>query len=394
MFEAPTTTEVPSDGVLVLGALLPQSGRGATFGDPLIQAFELAVDEVNAAGGINGVRVAPRVADEGADLTTASKGAAELVSAGADVIIGPASSNAGRAVIGRITGAGRGMCSPTNTSIALGKAPDRGLYYRTIASDALQATAMAGLVSDTGESRLSIVYTDDQFGRDYLDAFSAALPRYDIDIDQELGVDPASPDLKPIAREVLGDSPSTLVVIGNDTDGSRMLATLNAVDMTPPKTIVVNDAMRDRGLINLLGTNPTPFIESIVGVSPETGVADSPAGAHFAEAFAAAAPQINIDYGAYAYDCVIITALAAIAAGTDQPSALAQKISEVTRSGQPCTSFAECRELLAAGRNIDYDGASGRLELNSEGDPQSVRLEQFGFDQTGRDILIKQVTPQ
>ena len=50
----------------------------------------------------------------------------------------------------------------------------------------------------------------------------------------------------------------------------------------------------------------------------------------------------------------------------------------------PCQTFRACVVPLEAGRNIDLDGASGPLELSTEGDPAWGTFDQFRFDETGR----------
>ena len=72
--DAPVTRGTPArlDGRLSIGALLPRSGPGATVGEALLDAVHLAVDEINAAGGVllGNVELAPT--DEGRDTNSAS----------------------------------------------------------------------------------------------------------------------------------------------------------------------------------------------------------------------------------------------------------------------------------------------------------------------------------
>ena len=66
---------------------------------------------------------------------------------------------------------------------------------------------------------------------------------------------------------------------------------------------------------------------------------------------------------------MIITALAAQVAGTDDPAEIAANINGVTRDGEKCTTCAECAALIEAGDDIDYDGASGPQEFGQNGEP-------------------------
>jgi ABC-type branched-subunit amino acid transport system substrate-binding protein len=76
----------------------------------------------------------------------------------------------------------------------------------------------------------------------------------------------------------------------------------------------------------------------------------------------------DLNYASETYDAVMITALATIAAG-DDGIAHASEIVNVTRDGTKCTTFAECKELLEAGEDIDYDGISGPQTFAGNGEP-------------------------
>ncbi len=76
----------------------------------------------------------------------------------------------------------------------------------------------------------------------------------------------------------------------------------------------------------------------------------------------------DLNYAAESYDSVVILALA-VEAAQDDGIAHASEINGITRDGTKCTSFAECRDLLAAGEDIDYDGASGPLTFDGNGEP-------------------------
>jgi branched-chain amino acid transport system substrate-binding protein len=76
----------------------------------------------------------------------------------------------------------------------------------------------------------------------------------------------------------------------------------------------------------------------------------------------------DLNYAPESYDAVMIIALAVEAAGTDGVE-YASQINGITKEGTKCTSFAECRDLIAAGEDIDYDGASGPLEFDGNGEP-------------------------
>ena len=87
----------------------------------------------------------------------------------------------------------------------------------------------------------------------------------------------------------------------------------------------------------------------------------------------------DLNYASETYDSVIITALAVEVAG-DDGIAHASEIVGVTRDGEKCTTFADCKALIEAGTDIDYDGVAGPLTMAGNGDPivASYGLLQFG----------------
>jgi hypothetical protein len=64
---------------------------------------------------------------------------------------------------------------------------------------------------------------------------------------------------------------------------------------------------------------------------------------------------------------VVISALAAIAAGDDSGVAVGSEIVNVTRDGTECASFEECAALLEDGEDIDYQGKSGPTDMTDSG---------------------------
>jgi hypothetical protein len=75
----------------------------------------------------------------------------------------------------------------------------------------------------------------------------------------------------------------------------------------------------------------------------------------------------------------VVVTLAAIAAGTDDGQAVAAEIPGVTKDGTKCTSFEECRDLLEAGEDIDYDGVSGPIEMDDNGDPTVANFQILAY---------------
>src|SRR5690606_6351485 len=91
----------------------------------------------------------------------------------------------------------------------------------------------------------------------------------------------------------------------------------------------------------------------------------------------------DFNYAAESYDAAVLIALGAIAAQSVEPRDIADVLVDVSRDpGTKCTTFAECKELLEAGEEIDYDGISGPITFSDAGDPTeaTIGIYQYGPD--------------
>ena len=77
----------------------------------------------------------------------------------------------------------------------------------------------------------------------------------------------------------------------------------------------------------------------------------------------------DYNYAGETYDAVVLTALAAQAAGTNQATVFKDYVNGLTFGGDACEDFASCLEILSSGGNVDYDGASGPLSFADAGEP-------------------------
>ena len=94
---------------------------------------------------------------------------------------------------------------------------------------------------------------------------------------------------------------------------------------------------------------------------------------------------IDYNYGPETYDAVVITALAAELAETDDPAQVATFINGVTREGEKCATFTECKALIDGGAtDIDYDGPSGPQSFSQAGEPTeaSFSISTYAPDNT------------
>jgi branched-chain amino acid transport system substrate-binding protein len=377
-----TTTTIPErvyDGVLKVGVLVPETGPGAVLGEGLAQAVVTAAEAINAAGGVLGRDVEIVTGfDEGDGPASAREAVATLLDQDVDAVIGPASSTVALATLGDLLREGILTCSPTATSLALDTFPDRALFVRTAPSDSLEAAAIALAAERTGALTASVVYLDDAYGRPLADATIAALQSRGIDVPAPIGFSADDESLLDEANSIREAEAGVVVVIGDAEQGTRLLSSLGeATAVVPgdePPTIIVNSAMREPVAPDRIAELAPDVRARIVGIAPAAthGQPGEPAGA----------------YATNALDCLNLIALAASQAGSDDPNAIAPLISGTSEGGTPCRDFATCSALVAEGRNVDYNGPGGEVELGTLGDPVSYPFDRWTFDERGLDVPI------
>ena len=128
-----------ADGVLTLGGILPETGNLAFLGPPEFAGVDLAIADINAAGGVLGSPIEWLPGDSGDNGEVANATVDRLLAQDVDGFIGAASSGVSLTVIDKITQAGKIHFSPANTSAAFTDYADNGLYFRTAPADVVQA---------------------------------------------------------------------------------------------------------------------------------------------------------------------------------------------------------------------------------------------------------------
>ena len=366
-----TVTPQISDGVFRLGLLIPQTGSVDGNGESLTQVATDAIDIVNAAGGILGRDIELVVRDEGSDSATALTAVDDLINESRiDALIGPMSSSIALSVLPRLVENKIGSCSPTATAVSLASFPDNELFVRTTPSDILASEAMAQLIGQTGVVETLVAYPDDPFGRAFAAEIRRSLAVQGIAIVNEVAYDTDSSDYTPVAEELTANPNSVVTLIGDSESGGRLLNSL--LDTKSANKIIVNDALSQ---VDISGnTNiDSDMRQSIVGVAVDAFAGTDADNNDLLPPFAAAV-----------VDCVNLIALAAIVSESDIAEEFMSQVPAVSRGGSGCNLFEECLALLQQSLNIDYNGVTGLLDLDPNGDPSRAQFVTFGFNDQGR----------
>ncbi len=379
-----------ADGVLSVGTLLPETGDLAFLGPPEFAGAELAIEEINGAGGVLGADVEYSQGDSGDTNTDiANQTTDRHLADGVDVIVGAASSGVSFTVIDKITGANVIQFSPANTSPDFTEYDDNGLYFRTAPSDVLQGRVLSDLIVADGNATVGIMARQDPYGEGLLQYTAEPLAESGAEVLNDGGIvyDPAAENFDAEVSDIVAGDPDAFVMIGFE-ESAQILTSLFEAGFTQASG--KNIYLVDGNVGNALGENfaDSPgVLEGVRGTLPSAELTDE-----FRERLLEVDPALeDFSYGPETYDAVVITALAAEVAGTDDPVAIAGEINGVTRDGTTCTTFEECRDLVADGEDIDYDGVGGPYTFGDSGEPTeaSFAILQYGPDNSIDDSLTE-----
>jgi ABC-type branched-subunit amino acid transport system substrate-binding protein len=388
--------EVESDGVLNLGYILPESGPLAFLGPPQIQAVEMAVNEINANGGVLGNDVTLASGDEAGDATIAAESAQTHISNGVNAIIGAAASGMSLSFVDAVTSAGVLQCSASNTALTFTNNDYNGLYFRTAPSDILQGPVLAETVVGDGNSSPAILARADDYGQGLMDAVVEALQDQGADIADQITYDPEAASFEAEVNQVAGSGADSVILISFD-EGAQILASMVEQGLGPANMPVYGaDGIRSNDLAGLVDPNDPAVLDGMRGTAPGADESEAEEGTGFLARFQEETGLDDTTYAAEAYDCTVIVALAAEIAGTDDAQAIAAEMISVTEEGgEECSSFEDCVEFARNGEDFTYVTASGIVLTTTDGgngEPDSGTYEVWEIDENGEVQSVEFVT--
>lgn len=346
------------DGVLTLALVAPGAAEAAPLVASMRHGVVLALQDLARAGGVAGAEVALVAAE--APGTEQAPELAELVhDQVVDAVVALGSGAQVLPALDALAPTGRLLCAPAAADAALSGYEEAvpGLLMRTAIPETLQGRALAEVMVADGRRRVVVGVGSDETSQAIAAELEADLVA--------AGVEPrrlAAADVARDAAIVAGEVDGVALVAAVDP-GTELLGPL--LREVPAERLYVDERLLRADLAEDVGLADPSDLNGLKGVgSAARGNADF--SARFASTAADGTPEL---FAAHAYDCVVILALAAAAAGSDDPAAIGAKVVGVTRDGERCTDPAACLQLVADGADIDYDGVSGAGEWDPEGEP-------------------------
>lgn len=362
------------EGTFTLGLMLPQTGGLATFGQGMFAASELAVQDVNEAGGVWGNDITTIITDEGpAEETEVVQAAADqTISQGANAIIGAASSTSTLNVIETLFNQKIIQISPSNTGVELTDHEFGDYYFRTAPSDVLQGSTLAEVALEDGHQTMAIMGQQTSYGESLAAQIEEVFTAGGGEVLTSEFYDLAQTEYAAEAS-AMADSGADAFVLISYEESRQVIPALIGAGLDPAETQFY---FVDGNNLDYSEDFDPGLMEGVKATTPGTAPEDL---FTRVDEFRPGTPERV--YVPESYDAVITVALAAIAANADDQDAIRDAMFEVVTGGTKCTDFAACKQLLESGEDIDYDGVTGPISWMPEtgGDPTEATIGIFEY---------------
>ncbi len=351
-----------------IGILIGFTGPIESLTGHMANAAELAMSEANASGkAVNGMVFVPVRGDSTCGDSAAATAAAErLVTAeGVKGIMGADCSGVTGAVLQNVARPnGIAMVSPSATSPALSTADDDGLFFRTSPSDAREGEVMADVLMEHGVKSIALTYSNTDYGKGLADAIASSFTARGGVVNINIPHDDGKADYSAEVASLAAAGGDLLVVAGYLDQGGKGII----------QASLDSGAFSKFGLPGgMVGDNLTKNIgPALDGSYGQVAQSDSAGAAILTEMGKTSAVPFDATspYSMESYDAAALIMLAMQAAGSTDSKVYATKIMDIANApGEKILpgELGKALELIAAGQDIDYDGASG-VELIGPGE--------------------------
>lgn len=356
----------------------------------------MALREINEAGGltIDGVDYVldlETAVFEDASAATASAAFALLAEAGVAGVLGPPWSSQLLGSVEEQDGVWRRSLahgivtiSESATSSLISDLEDDGFVFRMMPPDSVQAVINAQEIWDTGHESVALLYREDSYAIGLVEQFRSAYEAlggaivadtsYDVSMrsPSELGVYDFDVELD----AVFSSSPDLVYLVTFDelVQISRRIEERDDIASLPSGDVAFfgPDSLYDPATLQSASLQ---LLNRLRGTAAGFDPSSADYG-EFSEALETAGLGAPWSAAAQLYDAVYVFALAMQAAGSADPSVYKDFVADVTRSDPDdvvvyVNEFSRARDALLSGRGVNYEGASGPIELNDVGDPAS-----------------------
>ena len=384
---------------LTIGQSLPQTGDLADYGPPGEKAARIALAQIQK--GIQQAGVSDKVSQVYEDNETNPQAAVQAArkmvdSDNASCIVGAwASSDTIPTAQSVSIPDGVLQISPASTADEITDLNDDGLVARTSPPDSFQGPTLANTIADSlggaqGKT-VNIGARNDAYGTGLTQTFGDAWKDLGGTVGQQIAYDPEQPSYDSEAGQITSGNPDAIVIIDFPETFVKVGPALQRSGNWDPAKGWFTDGLASSSLTDDVSPSIVSGMRGTAPGAPDKGEASTA----FDQLYTSSDPK-NVDrqtFDAQTFDATMLCYLAAVAAGSSDGKDMADKLTEV--SAPPGTPYSweqlpEAIKALKAGQDIDYQGASGAIDMDDAGDATAGVYDIYTFKGPSLDVIGEQ----
>ncbi|MGF1617353.1 MAG: ABC transporter substrate-binding protein [Acidimicrobiia bacterium] len=359
--EETTTTAGGGEGDgVTMGLLAPLSGELGTFGEIISAGYRTAAETINDTGLLECGPITFITADDQTDPEVGRQEAERMISGGAVVIAGP-TSDVMVALVPLAQSEEVVLTSPYAGSTALNELGG-DFVFRTVGPDTNDGLAAARWITDQAYEAIAVVTQQEEQQLSAGNAARDALAELGANVVADQEFTPGEASYSGVLATVLAGQPDVIYLAGGQESSLTIIneaAQLGyAGDWLFSADLATDETVQAAGADILEGVAHTV----VSSTDQTTEVYEQFVDLHVAVTGGEPGP-----FAANAFDGMNLIALAMVASGGCDGPSINSALVDVSSGGTVVTSFEEGARLLAEGEDIDYDGASGPVDLDDTG---------------------------
>lgn len=336
-----------TSGKFVFGGIGPLTGTASTYGQSVRNGAQIAVDEINAAGGVNGVKIALLFEDDESDGAKSVPAYETLMDKGMHVLIGAVTSGASVALNDAI---GKdGILQITPSASQLEAANQNPNAFRVCFTDPLQGVAMADYAYNTlGYKKAAVIHNqDDDYSNGMYKAFVEEFKKLGGTIAEDVSFAKDASDFSAQMTKIAAAKADFLFMPIYAEKAAQIIITANEKGVNIP--LLGGDGLD--GILEYLTGDNAKLCEGLIYLTPFVSTDSNEKVQAFTKTYTSKYGKAPDQFAADAYDAVYIAAKAIEKTGCSDPAQL------------------DNAAVVAAMNGLEFDGLTGKMVFDASGEP-------------------------
>lgn len=332
---------------IVIGVTGPLTGDASTYGQSVVNAAQLAVDEINEAGGVNGVKLKLISEDDEADGAKAKSAYETLMDNGMQILVGAVTSGSSIAINDLVAKDGILQITPSASALDANKNPNT---FRVCFTDPLQGKAMAEYAyNDLGYRKAAVIHNhDDDYSTGMYQAFIERFKALGGSIAEDVSFAKDASDFSAQVTKIGASDAEFLFLPIYAEKAAQIVITMNSKNIDLP--LLGGDGLD--GILKYLTGGNAKLVEGLTYLTPFVSTDSAENVQSFTAKYKAKYGQDPDQFAADGYDAVYLAKLA------------------LEKAGVTSAASIDNAKLVEAMRTVEYDGLTGKMTFDADGEPQ------------------------